>query len=200
MRGLSMPALAAILTVGTQGVTCTAQAASLGSYHKLLAGSGMCGITVNAGHLMMSGSFISKSFISESLISESCTGLPQREGLPGGDYKETCRDVRMNGSLLEANCQKRDGGWRSTSLDTRSCNRGIINDNGNLRCPDVGGRQGGIPPGDYRRTCKDMRVSGQRLDATCQKEDGNWRNTSLDNFSRCGNQISNVDGHLTCGR
>ena len=192
MRVSIISALAAILTLATQGITCTGHAVSLRSYHQLVAGGGMNGVTLNARGLMISESFM--------------TEPPQREGLPGGDYKETCRDMRMNGYLLQASCQKRDGGWRSTSLDTRSCNRGIINDDGYLRCPDIGGRRheggrgGGIPPGDYRATCRDIRVSGQRLDATCQKADGNWRNTSLDNFYRCGNQISNVDGHLRCGR
>lgn len=196
MRVSITSVLAAILTLATQGITCTGQAVSPRSYHQLVAVGGMNGITLNAVGFMISESFM--------------TEPPQwGGGLPGGDYQATCRDMRMNGSLLQANCQKRDGGWRSTSLDTRSCNRGIINDNGYLRCPDVGGQgndggrghgRGGIPPGDYRATCRDIRVSGQRLDATCQKEDGNWRNTSLNNFSRCGNQISNVDGHLRCGR
>jgi hypothetical protein len=128
-------------------------------------------------------------------------------GIPPGDYKLTCRDIRNDGNVLKANCQKVDGGWRSTSLDTRSCRNQIVNEDGRLRCAAGGGHgygpggwQGGIPPGDYRLTCENIRVNGQRLDASCQKTDGSWRNTSLENFSRCGDRISNVDGRLRCGQ
>jgi hypothetical protein len=135
-------------------------------------------------------------------VAEFAVAPPQK-----GDYVETCRDIRRNGSMLYAQCQKRDGGWRSTSLDTRNCRSQIVNDNGNLICQQGGqgfGHErsgyGGIPPGDYSQTCNNIRVNGNRLDANCQKQDGGWRTTSLDNYQRCGDQISNVDGRLRCGR
>ena len=179
MRSFIMHALAGVLIAGISVGTGPAQAASPDSYRQLLAGSGANGI-----------------------------GEPQR-GEPGGDYKLTCRDIRRDGNVLKASCQKMDGGWRSTSLDTRNCRSQIVNDDGYLRCtqgggaygrPPGGGWEGGIPPGDYRQTCSDIRVNGQRLDASCQKVDGSWRKTSLENFSRCGDRISNVDGRLRCGQ
>src|SRR5215472_15778520 len=121
-------------------------------------------------------------------------------GMPGGDYHQTCRDINTDGHMLKASCQKRDGSWRSSSLDTRNCRSQIINDDGHLRCSQGGGWRGGIPPGDYRLTCENIRENGQRLDASCKKEDGNWRKTSLENFYRCGDRISNVDGYLRCGQ
>ena len=136
-----------------------------------------------------------------------CTqGGPGYGRPPGGgwaSYQQTCRDIRNDGSVLRATCQKVDGSWRSTSLDTRSCRNQIVNEDGHLRCAAGGGPGygvGGIPPGDYRLTCENIRVNGQRLDASCKKEDGSWRQTSLDNFYRCGNRISNVDGRLRCGQ
>lgn len=184
MPNLIMLALAAVLIAGISGGTHVAQAASPGSYQEALARSGVNGIAMNS----------------------SVMGEPQR-GVPGGDYTLTCRDIRTDGHVLRASCQKVDGGWRSSSLDTRNCSNQIVNEDGHLRCAGgpgsgrpPGGWEGGIPPGDYRRTCSNIRVNGQRLDASCQKADGTWRNTSLDNFNRCGNRISNIDGHLRCGQ
>lgn len=144
----------------------------------LLAAGGMNAATLNANET--AGGF--------------WTLAPQGDrGVPRGDYQETCRDIRMNGNQLHARCQELNGGWRSTSLDARRCQKGIINDNGYLRCADF------IPPGDYRRTCQNVRISGQRLEATCQRTNGGWRTSSLNNFERCGDKISNVDGRLVCG-
>lgn len=58
--------------------------------------------------------------------------------------------------------------------------------------------QGNIPPGDYAQTCRHIRTDGNRLEAECQKTDGHWRKTSLDNVDQCGSVINN-DGHLQCG-
>lgn len=130
--------------------------------------------------------------------------------LPPGDYKQTCREMRSNGTELVARCQKVDGGWRNTSINFRSCNGPIINDNGNLRCGQGGrgsgygygrpGWQGGLPPGDYRRTCQNIQMNGDRLNATCQKRSGGWRNTSLKNAYNCSSGIVNDDGNLRCQR
>ncbi len=197
MRGLMTPALTAILLIGTLGGIREAQAVSRGSHHQLLASAGIDANALKASPMGVGFAIASPQW-----------------GVPGGDYQQTCRDIRTNGNLLQARCQKRDGGWRTTSLDTRSCRSQVINDDGYLRCTQGGGGRpgygrppyggggwgGGIPPGDYRQTCNNIRVSGQRLDASCQKADGSWRNTSLNNFQRCGDLISNVDGHLRCGR
>ena len=182
MRGLPMSALTAILAMGILGGTHLAQA---GSRHQELSSNEINAMSMKA---KVPGA-------------EFTLAPPQ-----GGDYVETCRDIRRNGSMLSAQCQKRDGGWRSTSLDTRNCRSQIVNDDGNLICEQGGGQRygrpgyGGIPPGDYRETCNNIRVSGNRLDANCQKKDGGWRSTSLTDYQRCGNLISNVDGNLRCGR
>lgn len=131
-------------------------------------------------------------------------------GLPPGDYVQTCRNIRNYGNRLDAECQKRDGGWRRTSLDLSNCSGGIVNNDGHLTCGGggygynnggnySGGYQGGIPPGSYTQTCRDIRTHGDRLDAECQTRDGNWRHSSLDDFDRCRSAIANDDGHLVCG-
>jgi len=126
-------------------------------------------------------------------------------GIPRGDYQLTCRDITSNGNTVQARCQKRNGDWHTTSLNYRNCHGGIINNDGHLQCGAGGGYggggwQGGLPPGDYKETCRNMRVNGSRLDATCQKRDGNWRDTSLSNYNQCRSRIVNDDGHLRCGR
>lgn len=142
------------------------------------------------------------------------TGLAQ--GAPYGSYQQTCRDIRTNGDRIFANCQRVDGGWNDTSLDFRSCRGEVINDNGNLRCGGGGydnrgydnrgyyaqgnGRwAGGLPPGDYKRTCRNMYMNGDRLSATCQRVDGGWKNTSLKHVQNCQSMIVNDNGNLRCG-
>jgi hypothetical protein len=134
-------------------------------------------------------------------------GSPQafaqwQNSMPPGDYGQTCKDMHMNGSVLEARCQKSDGGWRNTSLDTRGCSGQVANVDGHLRCGPTGygvNWQAGTPFGDYQQTCQDIRRDGSMLEARCQKRDGGWRNTSLDTRN-CGGQIINDDGHLRCGQ
>jgi hypothetical protein len=57
-----------------------------------------------------------------------------RNGIPNGSYSQTCQDIRVNGNQLQARCQKKNGGWRDTSLKNYSRCREIENDNGKLRC------------------------------------------------------------------
>jgi hypothetical protein len=125
-------------------------------------------------------------------------------------YTQTCRDVRQHGDTLEAVCQSRDGDWHRTTLnDYRDCRGQIVNDGGNLRCDNsnydnVSGGQGdyrgGLPGGSYTQTCQNIRISGDELVASCQKRDGGWRNTKLDDYQTCRADITNDNGRLRCGR
>jgi hypothetical protein len=137
-------------------------------------------------------------------------------GIPPGDYAQTCRNIRTNGNRLEAECQKRNGKWRRTSLDNVDQCSGVVNNDGRLTCgtggygygyPDRdrdngyrGGWQGNAPGGSYTQTCRNIRTNGNTLEAECQTRDGNWRRTSLNDIDRCGSAIANDDGHLVCGR
>jgi hypothetical protein len=142
-------------------------------------------------------------------------------GYPPGDYVQTCRNIRMNGDHMDAQCQKKNGGWRNTSLDNVSQCGGIVNNNGRLQCGSGGYNNGGYygnnggyygngnynsrwnggnPPGDYVQTCRNIQTNGNRLDAECQTRDGNWRRTSLNNLDRCTGAVANDNGHLVCGK
>jgi hypothetical protein len=55
-------------------------------------------------------------------------------GIPSGSYSQTCQDIHVNGNQLQARCQKKNGGWKNTSLRNFDRCREIENDNGKLRC------------------------------------------------------------------
>lgn len=124
------------------------------------------------------------------------TGVAQTSGLPPGNYQQTCRDIRDNGSQLNASCENKSGQWVTTSLDYRNCQGSIVNENGQLRCA-TSGSQAGVPQGSYQQTCRNIRNNGPQLNASCQKKDGTWQNTSLDTRS-CNGDIMNDDGQLRC--
>ena len=54
--------------------------------------------------------------------------------LPRGSYQDTCRDIRLHRNILDAECRKRNGKWRETSLNVKHCLSPVVNENGKLRC------------------------------------------------------------------
>ena len=131
-----------------------------------------------------------------TLLSLSGTSRATMIGGPPGTYLETCRDVRTQGDALVARCQRTDGRWRDTSLDdVYRCVGDIANVDGRLVCQ----KTAGPPPGDYARTCRDIRMRFNSIYARCQNREGYWVETQLDGFSRCHGPIANVDGQLRCG-
>lgn len=54
--------------------------------------------------------------------------------LPPGSYRESCRDASLDGRRLSARCRRKNGEWRDTQLDTRTCRSPISNDDGRLTC------------------------------------------------------------------
>ena len=118
--------------------------------------------------------------------------------LPKGSYRETCRNIRRHGPHLEAYCQKRDGGWRWSHLNLKSCrDRNIGNHNGRLQCGDWQ-RGHHLPEGSYKTSCRKIRTDGYHLEAKCQKRDGGWRWTDINLYS-CNRNIVNNNGRLECG-
>ena len=55
--------------------------------------------------------------------------------LPIGSYRETCRNISLNGDRLRARCIAKDGQSVASTLSVRTC-RGaqVRNDNGRLTC------------------------------------------------------------------
>lgn len=138
---------------------------------------------------------------------------------PGGTYLQTCRDVGVRGSTLYATCQNTSSGWQSSELrDFQGCSSDIQNINGNLQCTmgsyggydrdrggdrnrdrDHRGDNDRAPRGSYIQSCQNISVSGHTLQASCQKRNGNFRQTSLRSYNRCGDIVNN-NGRLQCTR
>ncbi|HEY7404638.1 MAG TPA: CVNH domain-containing protein [Candidatus Angelobacter sp.] len=129
-------------------------------------------------------------------------------GVPGGSYTQTCQEIRIHGDDLEARCQNSNGDWHKTKLDDfQKCHGDVANEDGNLRCVAgayAPGYRGGYPgPGvavgtPYTQTCKDIKSHGDDLQARCKNNNGDWQNTSLDDYRKCHGQIVNQDGNLRC--
>jgi CVNH domain len=56
------------------------------------------------------------------------------------------------------------------------------------------------PQGSYIQSCQNVSTNGNTLQASCQKKNGKWRQTSLRNYNRCNRDISNNNGKLQCTR
>jgi CVNH domain-containing protein len=141
-------------------------------------------------------------------IPATCAALQ----IPGGSYQQTCRDIGVRGSTLYATCQNMSRGWQATELrNFYSCNQEIQNIDGNLRCGGTRGNRGhdsgwdrdrgygNAPNGSYVQTCQNITMDGYTLQASCQKRNGTWRQTSLRNYNQCSD-IANNNGKLRCVR
>jgi hypothetical protein len=114
---------------------------------------------------------------------------------PSGPYTETCKDIRMKGTTLYAVCKSLDGREAPTSLhNANRCAQGVVNVNGILNC-EVGEI---LPPGTYISTCKDVRLKGTTLVASCNNGRDVWLTTELRDAHKCGGDIANQKGTLRC--
>ena len=118
----------------------------------------------------------------------------QYSRVPEGSYKQKCRGYNVEGNRLEAQCKKRDGTWRNTSINFKNCKGDIWNDNGELKCDR---QYSNLPKGSYKESCRGYYVEDNRLYAQCKKRDGSWYNSSI-NFKNCKGDIWNDNGELKC--
>jgi hypothetical protein len=135
----------------------------------------------------------------------AATSPAEARWAPSGSYQASCRGINFDGELLTARCQRSDGSWRSTYLDNADdCDANIVNNNGQLECGWHGWRRPDYtaygPGGPYRDTCTNIRMDGYTLRATCQRRDGSWKWTWLEDAYDCGGRIQNWNGNLACNR
>src|SRR5438270_6422719 len=107
---------------------------------------------------------------------------------PSGSYTESCKNIRMKGTTLHAVCKSIDGREMPTSLkDANRCSQGVANLNGILTCAvsDV------LPPGSYMATCKDIRLQGSTLLASCNNGKDRWLSAELREAHKCSGDIAN---------
>ncbi|MFM9863299.1 MAG: CVNH domain-containing protein [Micropepsaceae bacterium] len=120
--------------------------------------------------------------------------------IPRGSYQQTCQNERVESGDLVADCADRNGRLRHSELaNHRFCRGDIRNDNGVLSCrrDDDGDDDYTVPTGTWRSTCRDHRVSGNRLFAECRDRFGRWVETSVD-LRGCRQGVANVNGRLVC--
>lgn len=119
------------------------------------------------------------------------------KGYPQGDYKNSCRELVIVGWMLEAQCQRRDGSWNSTSIYLRACDGPLSNEDGELVCTkDMQPEK--ILLESFRESCRDISLRRGTLEARCRKVDGTWNWSTLA-LSGCYGDITNDDGILRCG-
>ena len=113
---------------------------------------------------------------------------------PRGSYMQTCQNIEMRGTTLRAKCQTADGQWSPAELkNANRCSDGVVNVNGILNC-----QAGTIPPGSYLSSCKDVRLQGTTLAASCTDAKGKDLSTELRNANQCSGDIANQGGSLRC--
>jgi hypothetical protein len=118
-----------------------------------------------------------------------------KPSLPRGSYTESCHDITMKGNTLHAICKSVDGREAPATLrDANRCVQGVANINGVLNCEvsDV------LPPGSYISTCKDVRMQGSTLMASCDNGKGRSVAAELRYAHKCTGDILNENGKLKC--
>jgi hypothetical protein len=101
----------------------------------------------------------------------------------------------MKGSTLHAICKSVDGREAPATLrDANHCAEGVVNVNGVLNCEvsDV------LPPGSYISTCKDVRMQGTTLMASCNNGKDRFVAAELRDAHKCTGDIVNEKGKLKC--
>jgi hypothetical protein len=115
--------------------------------------------------------------------------------VPRGSYRDTCRSIQMKGATLHALCRSNDGHEALTTMaHPERCSEGIANLNGILNCQvsDV------LPPGSYISSCKDVRMKGTTLYASCNNGKDQWMTAELHEANRCTGDVANENGTLRC--
>ena len=125
----------------------------------------------------------------------SCGG-GGRYSLPQGSWRESCRNGRVQGDTLLAECKNRHGDWVQAWLSLKRCRRQVGNEDGRLVCG--GGRTYPMPGGAWRESCRNPVVSGGVLEAECRNRSGDWHGTRVD--IRGCRALTNDNGRLRCVR
>ncbi|MDR1229243.1 MAG: CVNH domain-containing protein [Azoarcus sp.] len=113
---------------------------------------------------------------------------PVLADVPGGSYRQTCSNIKLDGENLTAACKRFDGSARTSTLEfATSCVGTISNVDGNLVCTG--------PVGSFARTCNNTRVERDTVYSTCQRKDGSWQETKS-TFSGFQHPLTNCDGNL----
>jgi hypothetical protein len=121
--------------------------------------------------------------------------------VPAGSWQTTCRNGRMVGSVFHAECTNWAGQiYRLSSLNIANCpSRLVGNNNGILFCEGGGGGPvGNLPGGSWRSSCRDGRMVGYQVYASCTDDRSNYRSTEYNMHNCPGWALGNRNGILFC--
>lgn len=108
---------------------------------------------------------------------------------PAGSYQQTCKDITVTGTTLNATCSWQGSYGAPSSLNYASgCVGDIANVRGVLACTGANG--------SFSLTCRNAHVEGRTLHAECRNKSGQYVKASLPNFTGFDHNISNCDGKL----
>jgi len=202
MRYITALGVAALaLGISGTGMTCAAQQIPSGSYQQTCRDIGVRGSTLYASCQDTGGGWRSAQLSDFQRCNGEIQNLNGSLQCPqgGNGYGQNTNSGYGNeGNGREGNYGRDDNGNRDRDRDADQ-NRRRDDDNG-YNNPNGNSRYGynDIPNGSYAQTCQNITVNGNTLQASCQKKNGKWRNTSLQNYNRCNGQIANENGKLYC--
>ena len=205
MRLMQIPGtVITLLALGLVGGFAAAQDAPAGSYQQSCSN-----ISVKKGTLYAKCKYDNGKERSARLQGyEKCSDIENKNGTlvcaateggtasgaPAGSYTQTCKDIQFKGTTLRAVCKDHTGKDTPTILrEANRCAQGVVNLDGFLNCEtDV------LPPGTYMSNCKDPRIVGGTLIASCDNGKDKWLTTKLPNADLCTGDIENHEGSLRC--
>ena len=129
----------------------------------------------------------------------TCGGGGGHHRMPGGSWRDSCRNGRVQGNELLAECRNGNGKWVQAWISLNKCPGNLSNQDGRLVCEGRGGgHRWSMPGGSWRGSCRKARIEGDTLWAECRAKNGDWRGSRV-NLRNCGN-LNNCNGRLHCGR
>jgi rSAM-associated Gly-rich repeat protein len=174
----------ASLAAASLAAPASAQYAPSGSYQQ-----SCTNIRVRGNELTASCTSASGARVRSTIALNSCRG---------GDI------ANSNGQLV-CNGGNGNGRWRNRHRDNGYGNGGYNNGNGygnngynNGNGYGYGNGNGYAPGGSYQQSCRNIRMSGGTLTASCPTGNGNWVTTSINPRSCRGADIANRNGQLVC--
>lgn len=63
-----------------------------------------------------------------------CGGRQVHAPIPKGSYRQSCRDIELQGAVLTAECRDNRGNWALSNLDLKPCRGQVVNHDGVLVC------------------------------------------------------------------
>jgi hypothetical protein len=127
------------------------------------------------------GIFIAASLLAGNFLVPIFGGLPEAHAQAPSSYENSCTNISIAGATLVATCRRIDGSLNRTSIVLQ----GIENIDGRLDFTQPG------QTASFQKSCRDVRIIGATLTATCRRINGSYARTSI-----LVPGISNINGVL----